>query len=236
MFPFVLVMAGLIWDLREYIGHRTDLAREMYVVAEMIANEEDYEEGDKDKRTPIEAAVEQAKVILERRGAGAVSVTVVARGDRRDHAAATKDAACDDDTAWCLPRARLRWPDASDDDEVASAEWEWIRGGDLNGCENFDPPLLPDEGDHFPTTMPVLPHEGADTATTHNEWPSRNLRRHEWWVVVDTCLHANPGLFGGMVLRGLAFFDTSDSSLAIHRRATWGSQIDVADCKWCEPP
>ena len=232
MFPFVLVMAGLIWDLREYIGHRTDLAREMYVVAEMIANEAE--------RNPIEAAVAQAREILGHRGAGAVYVTVVARGDRRDHAAAAADPACDDDTDWCLPMATLRWPDLDDSDQASAAVW-----GGGNDCAPADPaattpgsgfaPRLPDQGEHFPTDMPVLPHEGADPATSRDDWPSRNLRVHEWWVVVDTCLHADPGLFGGMVLRGLAFFDASGSGLAIHRRAAWGSQIGFADCAWCEP-
>ena len=39
MVPFILLMMGLVWDLRAYIAYHTKVTREIYVVAEVIANE-----------------------------------------------------------------------------------------------------------------------------------------------------------------------------------------------------
>lgn len=221
MIPFVLAMAGFIWDLRHYIAQRTDLAREMFVVAEMIANEVD--------RDPIEAALDRAKDALGGRGQRAVSVAVVVRGDRRDATATGPDPACADDANWCLPRVTYRWPEAVD---AADAVW-----GNAGDCATFPmrtatstPLVLPAVDEHFSTGTRVLPHAAG---TDHTTWPSRTMRDLEWWVVVDTCLHSDPGLFGGVVMRGLAFFDVADSAFVINRRAVWGSPHDRPECAWC---
>ncbi|MDE0191781.1 MAG: hypothetical protein OXQ90_10535 [Gammaproteobacteria bacterium] len=221
MIPFVLATAGFIWDLRHYIAQRTDLAREMFVVAEMIANELDSD--------PIEAAVDRAKEALVGRGQRAVSVAVVVRGDRRDATATNPDPACADDDVWCLPRLTYRWPQAAD---AADAVW-----GDAGDCTTFPmrnatstPLVLPAVDEHFSVTTRVLPHAAG---TDHTAWPSRSMRELEWWVVVDTCLHSDPGLFGGVVMHGLEFFDVSESAYVMNRRAVWGSPHDLSECQWC---
>ncbi|MCY4028177.1 MAG: hypothetical protein OXH75_17920 [Acidobacteria bacterium] len=221
MAPFVLLTVGFIWDVREYVGHRTALAREMYVIAEMIANEVD--------RNPVPVAVARAEEILARRGSGAVSVAVVVRGDRRDATATAADPECEDDANWCLPMVAYRWPAAA---EVDDARW-----GDDGACRNFDPVFpLPEAGDHFGYSQAVLPDEERPdpTALSPDDLPpSLALRGNGWWVVVDTCLHPDPGLFGGMVLRGLEFFDGFDRAFVVRRRATWGSPHDFGGCLWC---
>ena len=244
MVPFVLVMMGLIWDLREYTSHRTELAREMYVVAEVIANEAGPHSG----VSPIEGVVGQAIEALGHRGAGNVrnglrarsagriSVAVIVRGDRRP-GDSVGNPACRDEDIPCLPRLADIWPPKSPAAEAAKGTWNG--GGDCARSEQVlsDPiQALPDVGDHFPQGQPVLPNEVPENGSPpplEEIWPSRNLRLQEWWVLVDTCFHSDPGLFGGMALRGLEFFDVSDSSFVIRRRAAWGSVHDYSDCNWC---
>ncbi|MDE0367853.1 MAG: hypothetical protein OXP09_20060 [Gammaproteobacteria bacterium] len=226
--PFVLVTTGFIWDLREYVAHRTDLAREMYVVAEVIANETGPDSGD----SPFEAAVKLAGESLADGGAGRISVTVVVRGDRRDAAANSAHTDCADENNWCLPRVIDVWPPAPPHADAGKGTWNG--GGD---CANFEP-RRPAVGEHFPSDMPVLPSEGQPAADGqpppgHELWLSRSMTQQEWWVLVDTCFHANPGLFGGLALRGLEYFDISDSAFVLARRAAWGSVHDYPDCKWC---
>ena len=245
MVPFVLIMMGLIWDLREYVSHRTELAREMYVVAEVIANElgpSTLSAGDED--TVIKAAVEQAKDTLQGRGAGGVrstgsagriSVALVVRGDHLDPAVAP-DPDCSLDKNPCLPRISHIWPPAT-----APEEGQWNGGGDCANSTRFANPSsmpLPDKGDHFPVDQPVLPDEIPTDGSPppHDKWLSRNLRQQEWWVLVDTCFHSDAGLFGGMVLRGLDFFNVADAAPVLRRRAAWGSVHDYSDCNWCPPP
>ena len=247
MVPFVLIMMGLIWDLREYVSHRTELAREMYVVAEVIANElgpSTLSAGDED--IVIKAAVDQAKETLQGRGAGGVrstgsagriSVALVVRGDRRVSTATVADPECSLGKNWCLPRISHRWPPVGEPEKG-----RWNGGGDCNSsAQVLDHPSmeLPDKGEHFPQDRPVLPDEIPTDVLpppTHDEWLSRNLRQQEWWVLVDTCFHSDAGLFGGMVLRGLDFFNVADAAPVLRRRAAWGSVHDYSDCNWCPPP
>ncbi len=247
MVPFVLIMMGLIWDLREYVSHRTELAREMYVVAEVIANEVGPSTlGAGNENIAIEAVIKQAKETLEGRGAGGVrstgsagriSVALVVRGDRQDPAAAAPHPDCSLDTNWCLPRISHRWPPVGEPEKG-----RWNGGGDCNSSTQvLDHPSmeLPDKGKHFPVDRRVLPNEIPTDVLpppTHDEWLSRNLRQQEWWVLVDTCFHSDAGLFGGMVLRGLDFFNVADAAPVLRRRAAWGSVHDYSDCNWCPPP
>ena len=250
MVPFVLIMMGLIWDLREYVSHRTELAREMYVVAEVIANEVGPSvalTSPTSSPSPIEAVIEQAKETLEGRGAGGVrstgsagriSVALVVRGDRRfDPTAAAPHPDCSLDTNPCLPRISHIWPPAGEPEKG-----RWNGGGDCNNSTQvLDHPSmqLPGPGEHFPLDRPVLPNEiptDGSPPPPHEEWLSRNLRQQEWWVLVDTCFHSDAGLFGGMVLRGLDFFNVADAAPVLRRRAAWGSVHDYSDCNWCPPP
>ena len=222
MAPFILAMAALVWDLRQYIAYRTDVTREMFVVAEVIANETGTTSAD----NPIPIAARRAMGRLADGGAGKVAVTVVTRGDRRLATATAPDLNCDTPGEWCLPRVTAAWPATGGD------EGTWGGGGD---CAAFTT-SLPAAGEHFPADLAVLPNEVApDVSPTppHQSWLSRNLRQEEWWVIVDTCVHPDPGLFGGWVLNGLAFFDTSRSALVFSRRAAWGSVHDYSDCNWC---
>ena len=228
LMPFVLLMTGFIWDLREYVSYRTDLARQMYVVAEVIASETGPDSSD----SPVEAAVKLAGESLAEGGAGRISVSVVVRGDRRDASAGSAHADCEDENNWCLPRVIEVWPPAPPHADAGKGTWNG--GGD---CVNHEP-RRPAVGKHFPSDMPVLPNEGqppADGESTpaHDQWLSRSMRQQEWWVLVDTCFHADPGLFGSLALQGLEFFDISDSAFVLVRRAAWGSVHDYPDCKWC---
>ena len=60
MVPFILAMMALVWSLRQYIADRTAIVREMFVVAEMIANESGASPAD----NPIPIVVERAKSLL----------------------------------------------------------------------------------------------------------------------------------------------------------------------------
>ena len=223
MVPFILLMMGLVWDLRAYIAYHTKVTREIYVVAEVIANETGPTSGE----NPIGAVVSEVVTRLERDGAGRVSVSLVARGDRRSAIDPNPHPDCSIAAQWCLPRVTATWPPAT-----APNAGTWNAGGD---CANYVP-ALPSPGEHFQADQTVLPNEvPTDVAPPppHENWVSRNLRPEEWWVVVDTCLHPHSGLFGGLVLRGIEFFDVSSSALVLRKRAAWGSIHDYSDCNWC---
>ena len=153
-------------------------------------------------------------------------MALVTRGDRRLATATAADPICANVGEWCLPRVVLRWPPAGSD----LGTW-----GSSAACA-APYMTMPDAGDHFPADVRVLPNEVSPDAVPvppHSDWVSRNLRRQEWWVIVDTCFHPNPGLLGGWVFGGLRFFDTSDSAFVFRKRAAWGSVHDYSSCAWC---
>lgn len=209
--PFVLALTALVWDLREFVGYRTDLAREMYTAAEVIANETD--------ANPIEAVIDQAKERFERRSSGSIAVAVVTRGIERG-----SGIGCVDDE-WCLPRVVVAWP-------PTPVEGRW---NDSEVCGAPSPPgvlTLPLPGQHFAADQRVLPNENPDGAESQEEWISRNMRPTEWWVVVDSCFHPNPGVFTGRLVNlGVDMLDVSD--FVLRKRAAWGSVHDLVDCAWC---
>ena len=218
--PFVLILLAAVWDLREFISYRTELAREMYVVAEAIA---DHPDG----RAPFEEAVQPAvERLREESRSGAIRAAVVIRGTQRPDGSA-----CPPD-GWCLPRISAAWPPAGD-----TTAGRWPAGSD-NACENLGN-ALPAIGEHFTSERKVLPNEGADpdgdgpdVAPAEKDWISRGLSHTEWWVVVDTCVDPEPGLFiGKMTNLAARMFDTS---LVLRRRAVWGSIHDLTDCDWCD--
>ena len=210
--PFVLALTALVWDLREFVGYRTDLAREMYTVAEVIANETDAD--------PIAAVIAQAMTRFERRSSGSFAVAVVTRGTERG-----SGTPCVDDAAWCLPRVTVAWP-------PTPLEGRW---NDSAVCSAPSPPgvlTLPLPGQHFAADQRVLPNENPDGAESQAEWISRNMRPTEWWVVVDSCFHPNPGVFTGRLVNlGVDMLDVSD--FVLRKRAAWGSVHDLVDCAWC---
>lgn len=221
MAPFILAMMVLVWNLRQYTAYRTAVVREMFVVAEMIASKAT------STGNPIPIVVERAKNRLAGGGSGTIEVTLVARGDRRLATATTADPICANPNEWCLPKVALRWPPAG------STLGTWGGGGTCAGLSTS----MPAANAHFPDDMAVLPNEVPANVSPppHSDWVSRNLRLDEWWVVVDTCFHSNPGLAGGLVFAGLRFFDPSDSAFVIQKRTAWGSVHQYTACQWCPP-
>lgn len=167
--PLLLTWVAFVWDLRQFIGIRTALAREMFVVAEIIANETNSD--------PIAMAMQQAMAGLANDSAGSVEVAVVVRGTQ---------GSCASPDDWCLPAVRLRWPGNP-------ADGQWNGGGDCAGRPN----RLPAAGDHFGANDPVLPNEDPDVSA--DNWTSRHIRPREWWVVIHSCIHPSPGLLGGVL-------------------------------------
>ena len=221
--PFVLLVLAAVWDIREFVSHRTELAREMYVVAEAIADAPGGAQ-------PIESVLAQTQTRLEETNeAGVIRAAVVVRGTERPGGAACADG------EWCLPRVTVVWPPAGAADPAGT----WSRSDDdVNACAQNGVNALPAPGQHFGSGGRVLPNEGADPdgggpalPPTEDNWLSRNLRDTEWWVVVDTCVDPQPGLFIGRLTNlGEEMFD---ASFALRRRAAWGSVHDLADCDWC---
>ena len=257
--PFVLVLMAAIWDIRAYTAHRTDLAREMYAVAEMLAAAGDASWTDAEKASASENIVEVAAARLDDASVGWLRAIVVTRlqddaGPPAVEATNSEGRDCDDATAavddpdttwddteapWCEPE--VRW-------QIGVENW-----GDQGACANIAS-RLPAEGATFATTEQVLPHEDADpdgagplTAPTHDEWVSRSLADDEWWVVVETCSHfgrdadPNDGVSSpGLILPGIeniglggAFFD---ARLTIYTRAAWGALDALDECfwEWCD--
>ena len=219
--PFVLALLAAVWDIREFVSHRTMLARDLYVAAQLIA---DQPAG----AVPIGQVMEQLRARLEpRSGAGTLQTAVVVRGTTRPGAVPCPDA------EWCPPRIAAVWPAVGDPD--GRAAWSAADGP----CPSVGDPL-PAAGEHFGELQRVLPYEGADpdgdgpeTPPAAEAWVSRNMTATEWWVVVDVCFDPNPGLFLGQLTK--LSVDLLDTSLVLRRRAAWGSVHDLADCDWCGP-
>lgn len=217
--PLVLMTLAFVWDLRAYIGYRTELSRGMYVVAEAIAD-------DPTGAAPFAAAIRHAMERLRRDSAsGSIRAAVIVRGTER-----ADGTPCPEDE-WCPPMVTVAWP-VGDDTAGTWAE------GDAAACAGGD--ALPAQGDHFKAGERVLSNEGVDpdgdgpeAAPGEAEWVSRHIGATQWWVVVDTCFHPQPGVFIGR-LASLAE-SMLDTSFALRRRVAWGSVHDRADCDWCEP-
>ncbi|MCY4012163.1 MAG: hypothetical protein OXG82_05540 [Gammaproteobacteria bacterium] len=210
--PFILVLLAAVWDLRAYIAQRTDLVREIYVMAEAMADEID------DATAPFASVLGADGPFRERLGgtvvAGAASAALVVRGTtHRDGTACAAD-------AWCPPTVALAWP-ASESDRV------WRESG-AAGCSA--PNALPAPGTSFPAAAAVLPGESAD-GTPEETWFSRNMSDQEWWVVIDVCIRPRGGIGGRMTQ--LAAAAVLDLPFDIRHRAAWPSVHDRDDCPWC---
>lgn len=221
--PFILVLSAAIWDLRVFTAYRTDVAREMFVIAELIANG-----GAWTSDTPVENLIEAAAARLGNTSAGVLHVAVVTRGDRATPPISRYDGTACDPNGWCPPFVLKEFYDY--DFPVGTGE-----------CASSTR-TLPDEGDRFAADAVVLPFENADpdgggsqAAPTVDAWVSRNMQQGEWWVVVDSCSHFGEGprsrLIGKRFMHmGLAWLDVSP---VLQRRAAWASIDLLADCDWC---
>lgn len=209
--PFILILLAAIWDLREYIAHRTDLVREIYVLAEAMADEID------DTVPPFASVLGPGGPLRQRLAegtvAGAASAALVVRGTtRRDGSACAAN-------TWCPPTVALAWP-------ATEAERVW-RVGTAVGCAGAN--ALPAVGTAFAPTETVLAGEGTNSAAEQT-WVSRNMSDQEWWIVVDVCIRPDPGLSRGLTHFAIA---TLDLSTDIRKRVTWPSVHDRDDCAWC---
>ena len=219
--PFVLALLAAVWDIREFVSHRTMLARDLYVAAQLVA---DQPAG----AAPIGQVMEQLRARLEPRSvAGTLRTAVVVRGTTRPGAVPCTDG------AWCSPRVAAVWPPVGD--PAGTGGWP---AGDSLCTTAVDP--LPLSGQHFGELQRVLPNEGADpdgggpeTPPPADAWVSRNMTATEWWVIVDVCFDPNPGLFLGRLTE--LSVDLLETSFVLRRRAAWGSVHDLADCDWCGP-
>ncbi len=216
--PFILVLSAAIWDLRVFTAYRTDVARENYVIAELIANG-----GTWTSDASVENVIEAAAERLGATSHGVLHVALVTR------AAARHDGtACVDDSDWCAPM-------------VTRAFYDYAFPGGAGDCRNIAR-ILPDEGDRFDVNATVLPFEGADPdgagpdpAPSVDQWVSRNIQPEEWWIVVDSCSHFGEGprsrLIGGRFMNmALA---TLDVSPVMQRRSAWVAIDDLSECVWC---
>ena len=216
--PFILVLSAAVWDLRVFTAYRTDIARELFVIAELIANGTEWT-----SETSVENVIEAAAARLGETSAGVLHVAVVTRATTRHDGSA-----CINDNQWCAPM-------------VTKAFYDYDFPGGTGDCRNV-PRILPNQGDLFAQDATVLTYEDADPdgagpliAPTVDEWVSRNMRPQEWWVVVDSCSHFGEGprsrLIGRRFMQlGLAALDVAP---VMYRRSAWGSIDDLTDCVWC---
>jgi len=214
MVPFILALMAVVWDVREQLGFRTDIARQIHVAAAAAADQPDAVGTPADPR-PVAEAMGQLRALLEDRSAsGSITAAVVTRGTiRRDGTPCPAD-------GWCPPRVTTAWPTSADPDA-------WADGGD--GCRAPGPSPLPPPGRHFAADDTVLPREAL--MGTESTWLSRNLSATEWWVVVDACFEPRPGTFSGRLANlPIRLFEGTP---VVHRRIAWGSIHELARCRWC---
>ena len=255
--PFLLVLAAAIWDIRAYTAFRTDLAREMYDIAEMLAATGDSSWTTAQKNAAAQNIVDAATTRLDNSSVGWLRAVVVTRRMATSTPATVRNAEgrdCDaavelvDDTStawddteapWCEPQVRR---------QIGRVAW-----GDEGGCATI-PSDLPAAGAVFAPNQKVLPNEGADPdgdgplpVPTHDQWVSRSFSANEWWVAVETCSHygrdANPNdavrspglIMPGLANLGIEFFDVR---FTIHRLAAWGAIDPIYAChwEWCGSP
>ena len=247
--PFVVLLMAALWDLRAFTAFRTDIAREQYAVAELIAGGDDWA-----NEQAVGSAVRAAMNRLARRSAGTMRVVVVTRlrdqtgppvveatnSAGRDCDTAwdhDSDPATDDQLPWCEPML-LNEIRPNPDPDATSTIPTWNGGGD---CAGLPSQLPANEGDSFGASDPVLPQEGTaigGTTPPASAWVSRTLTPTEWWVVVEICAHFGRGSetgFSGGALVNLGL-RTLGMPTTMRRRVAWGALEALDDCAWCVPP
>ncbi|MDE0225724.1 MAG: pilus assembly protein [Gammaproteobacteria bacterium] len=216
--PFILVLSAAIWDLRVFTAYRTDVAREIFVVAELIANG-----GRWTSAASVEHVIEAAADRLAETSAGVLHVAVVVRGSARHDGTP-----CVNDNQWCAPI-------------VTKAFFDYSFPTGTGECGTVAR-TLPDEGNRFDVHATVLPFENVDpdgagpkAVPSVDEWVSRNMAPQAWWIVVDSCSHFGEGPRSRLIGRrfmniGLA---TLNVSPVMQRRSVWVSIDDLSECVWC---
>ena len=205
--PFVLALLAAVWDLREAVALRTELVREMYVVAQAITD-------DKNGTDTLNQALGKLRARLEPNSAsGSIRAAVIVRDDRDP---------CLLGTDLCWPKTGAVWPPAAD-----ITPGTWTDGG--TGCDTAgDSPLPRASGEYYGAGEWVLPGEPA---VPEADWVSRNLEDEEWWIALSVCFEPGPGLFlGRLVNLPVQLLDTS---AVVRRRIAWRSIHNLADCGWC---
>ena len=189
-----------IWDIRSYTAYRTDLAREMYAVAEMLAAAGDADWTNAEQTAASLNIIRAAAARLDDSSVGWLRAVVVTRlqddaGPPVVEATNSEGRDCDDavdgvddpDTAWdetVAPWWRAgstvaNWPGRS------GATKAPVRMSPL-GCQ----PRVrrsPAPNKCCRTKAPTPDGTGPLLAPTHDQWVSRALGEDEWWVVVETC-------------------------------------------------
>ena len=141
--PFVLALLAAVWDLRQFIAYRADLAREMYALAEVVSNEPQ-------GGAPLEAAIAAAEQRFgpPRSTAGVIHAIVMVRGQERADGTACADG------AWCPPLVQVAWPGSA-----TNPAGTWPDGAD-NPCAPVGGSAFPAPGTHFAAGQRVLPRRG----------------------------------------------------------------------------
>ena len=211
--PFLLAIIALVWDVREQLAFRTDIARQIHIAAAAAAD-------DPDGGQPFDVTMGRLNDLLRRDGeSGSVAAAVVRRGTvRRDGTGCPVG-------EWCPPAAAATWPATA-----AEGTWTTVRG---DACATPPAAPLPASNAVFAATAAVLPYEsraGADESA----WLSRNLGADEWWVVMDVCFEPRGGTFSGRLANlPLRLFDATP---VLRRRIAWGSIHELRECDWCVRP
>lgn len=220
--PFALVLMAAVMDLRAFAAHRSDIAREMYTVAEMVAGSATWPAATAPDalRKVVRAAASRLRgcPITETnpcgRTAGWMRVVVVARPrDVPADPTATPPVpspvpARNSDGNPCNPAPPATPPFCEPEvlrevdmdtatTGVQRAEWGGT-AADGNLCVTTLSGM-PAQGSDFGSTQVVLPNEDGDPdgdgpapAPAPTAWISRTLNADEWWAVVEVCTH-----FGG---------------------------------------
>ncbi len=207
--PFVIALGLLVWNVRSFVAQRTELAREVYVIAEVIANHHD------DLAAPFQNALGRLRARLERDGSsGALVAAVVGRGRQRHDGTACPE------TGWCPPMVLQTWPTNPNDAT-------WPTDGTCRGGAS-----LPAVNGHFGPGVPLLFNENADPdgdgpepPPPEADWLSRDLTATEWWVVIDICFDPEPD--------EVDIFRWVLDLPQFRQRVAWPSFHPLDNCSWC---
>ena len=218
--PFALVLTAAIMDLRAFAAVRSDVAREIYTVAEIVAGAGLWPAATAEaglRKTMRAAASRLSGCTLAELDAatpcgltaGWMRVVVVARprDDPGDPTATPPVPAeparnsdgnlCNPATTppFCEPEVLLEVDFDAATAGIQSAAW----GGTADNACATTLSGMPAEGAQFGRDAVVLPNEDGDPdgdgpapAPAPTAWVSRTLNSDEWWAVVEVCTH-----FGG---------------------------------------